>query len=140
MAKTLDALKQFPQSLLILWPNIDAGSERLVNALKQFEREEGARVGFFNNFSLETYTNILRHARVIIGNSSSGIREASYFGTPVVNIGSRQEGRERTANIIDVGHDTQEIISAIQNNLKKESTQWTIVMEMAQQELRLLKY
>lgn len=116
--KALAALKQFPQSLMVLWPNIDAGSERLVQALKKFEREEGARVGIFHNFPLETYAQILNHARVVVGNSSSGIREACYFGTPVVNIGSRQRGREHSNNVIDVANDTQAIVAAIKKQLK----------------------
>lgn len=118
LARTLAALKKFPNGLMVLWPNIDAGSEKLVHALKQFERDEGARVGFFDNFPLDLYANIIRHARVLVGNSSSGIREACYFGTPVVNIGSRQDGRERTRNIIDVGDDTQQIVRAIKAQLK----------------------
>lgn len=116
--KILAALRQFPQCLMVLWPNIDAGSERLVQALKKFEREEGARVGIFHNFPLETYAQILNHTRVLIGNSSSGIREACYFGTPVVNIGSRQDGRERSSNVVDVGNDTKAIVAAIKEQLK----------------------
>jgi len=117
--ETLSALGEFPHSLVILWPNIDAGSGYIVPALKDFDRKEGARVGLFDNFSLDLYANMMRHARVIVGNSSSGIREACYFGTPVVNIGSRQEGRERTKNIIDVGHDKKAIVAAIKKQLVK---------------------
>ncbi len=62
--------------------------------------------------------NILREATCIVGNSSSGIREASFLGTPSVNIGSRQNGRDRAPNVIDVGYSASEIEAAIQTQAK----------------------
>lgn len=117
LSEVLTALESFKQSLIMLWPNIDAGSEKLVDRLKEFEREHDGRVGIFPNFPFEIYANIVRHTRVMIGNSSSGVREACYFGTPVVNVGTRQEGRERARNVIDAGYDTDEIVRAIQKQL-----------------------
>ena len=60
----------------------------------------------------------MAHAKCFIGNSSSGIREAASFGTPVVNIGNRQIGRERNKNVIDVNNDFENIIRAIETSLK----------------------
>ena len=57
-------------------------------------------------------------AKCLIGNSSSGIREGAYMGTPVVNIGSRQNGREREKNVIDVGHNSKEIVAAVKKQIK----------------------
>tara|TARA_Y100000310_G_scaffold145356_1_gene144688 strand:- start:462 stop:1463 length:1002 start_codon:yes stop_codon:yes gene_type:complete len=78
-------------------PNIDPGNESIVQA-----------VGHWND-SAEVFLGRLAGTSCLIGNSSSGIREASYFGTPVVNIGQRQQGRERGPNVIDVGYDFKEI-------------------------------
>ena len=60
------------------------------------------------------YFSLLRIAGVLVGNSSSGIRESSSFKLPVVNIGTRQDGRERASNVIDVNHERREIAKAIQ--------------------------
>jgi len=112
------ALKSFDENILVLWPNIDAGSEEIVVEIKKTEKEFGGRMGLFPNFPVNIFVNILRHAKVLIGNSSSGIREACYFGLPAVNIGSRQEGRERTSNVVDVLSNSKEIKKAIRAQLK----------------------
>ena len=117
----LGALKNFDNNILMLWPNIDAGSEKLIGEIKNFEREKKASVGIFPNFPLPLFVNIMRHAKVIIGNSSSGIREACYFGVPVVNVGTRQAGRERGNNVIDASYDKNEITKAIKKQISAES-------------------
>lgn len=63
------------------------------------------------------YLSFMKHSSVMVGNSSSGIIEAPSFGTPVVNIGIRQDGRERGTNVIDVDHDEREIITALKKAL-----------------------
>jgi len=118
--EVLEALKRFDNSLIVMWPNIDAGGEKLVHVLKEFERENDERIGMFPNFPIDLYANVLRHAKVMIGNSSSGIREACYFGTPVVDVGSRQYGREQGKNVVNVPHDRKVIEKAIRAQLKKE--------------------
>ena len=122
--KSADALmqalasKNITNPLLIMWPNIDAGAQEIVDALKAFERTMNGRIGIFKHFPLPLYINILRHAKVMIGNSSSGIREACYFGLPVVDIGTRQEQRACTKNVKHVRYDHREIESAILEQLK----------------------
>jgi UDP-N-acetylglucosamine 2-epimerase len=69
------------------------------------------------NFDVEDYARVLNNAACIVGNTSSGLREGSYLGTPCVNIGSRQRDRERGENVIDVPHDTDEIHDAIARQL-----------------------
>lgn len=113
-----NALKYFSNSFVIMWPNIDAGSGKIVKSIKEFARKENGRVGFFDNFPLPIFINLMRYAKVIVGNSSVGVREACYFGTPVVNIGTRQQGRERSKNVMDVNCDEHEIKSAIEKQLK----------------------
>ncbi|MDP3956290.1 MAG: UDP-N-acetylglucosamine 2-epimerase [bacterium] len=113
----LDALRSFDRSILMLWPNIDAGSEKMVSAIKQFESKTNGLLGVFDNFSVELFHNIMKHTSVIVGNSSAGIVEACYFGIPVVNIGSRQQGRLRTENIVDVACDKKAIKEAVKVQL-----------------------
>ncbi len=116
----IDALssKKIKNPFLILWPNIDAGAQEIVDSLKKFERDMNGRVGIFKHFPLPLYVNILRHAKVMIGNSSSGIREACYFGTPVVDVGTRQEKRACTKNVLHVGYDSNAIEDAILKQLQ----------------------
>ena len=64
------------------------------------------------------FLQLLRHSQCLIGNSSVGIRECAFLGVPVVNIGSRQNRRERAANVIDVPYDKASIIEGIQNRLE----------------------
>lgn len=97
-----------------LWPNVDAGSDSVSKTLRNFrENADSAGFHFYVNFSPEDYVRLMRGSRCIVGNSSSGIREASFLGLPAVNIGSRQTGRERAENVIDVPSNTQEIVEAI---------------------------
>jgi UDP-hydrolysing UDP-N-acetyl-D-glucosamine 2-epimerase len=115
----LDALADFTHNILIFWPNIDAGAEAMVLEIKKFEKKQNGRIGLFSHFPFDLFVNVMKHTKVIIGNSSAGIREACYFGTPVVNIGTRQEGRERPNNVIDVDYDAEQIKSAINRHLEK---------------------
>ena len=71
-------------------------------------------IRFYKNFSVETYVRIMMQCACKIGNSSAAIREGAFLGVPAVNIGTRQIGRERGKNVIDVGHDRAEIVQAIQ--------------------------
>ena len=72
----------------------------------------------FKNFYPEDYISLLANCKCIVGNSSSGIRESAFLGTPCVNIGSRQSGRERSENVINVNHDCSEIYNAISRQIK----------------------
>lgn len=97
-----------------LWPNIDAGSDEISKALRQFREEKNPKkIHFFRNFRPEDYAVLINNCQVLIGNSSSGIRECSYLGVPCVNIGNRQRGRERGPNIVDVGHKAIDIEAAV---------------------------
>ena len=117
MEETLAALAEFPNSVLALWPNIDAGSESIVKHMKEFERAHDEKVSIVDSLPLADFINVMRHARVIVGNSSSGVREACYFGVPTVNIGSRQSGRLRTKNVTDVPGERAAIVQAIKDIL-----------------------
>lgn len=105
--------------VIMLWPNIDAGSDSISKSLRDF-REGGDSNGFFffKNFSPEHYIVMLRKSLMIIGNSSSGLREASFIGLPSVNIGNRQRGRERASNTVDCVCSTAEIDQAVMHQLE----------------------
>ena len=125
--QTLQAVLSSGIQAIWLWPNADSGSDALSKRIREFREENSAApMHFFRNFSSEDYVNILREASCIVGNSSSGIREASFLGTPAVNIGSRQNGRDRAPNVIDVDYDSFEIKKAIQaqiNNGRYQSSE-----------------
>lgn len=117
MAEILQALQQFPEQILVLWPNIDAGSEIIVKTLKDFERRFNKKIAVVNHFPMDIFINLMRHTKVMIGNSSAGVREACYFGTPVVNIGPRQRGRLQTKNIISVPAEENKVAEAVKKHL-----------------------
>ncbi len=102
-----------------LWPNVDAGSDDVAKGLRVFrEKHDPDYMHFYRNFSPEDYALLINNAQCVVGNSSSGLREGAFLGVPCVNIGSRQAGRERAENVIDAGHNADEIESAIQRQLR----------------------
>jgi len=113
--ETLAAIKRFRLTTFVIYPNSDAGGRRMI---KEIEKERNsAFLKIFKNLPRELYLSLLKHAVALVGNSSSGIIEAASFKTPVVNIGIRQEGRQRSTNVIDVMHDKNAIIGAIEKAL-----------------------
>lgn len=115
--ETLDAVHPIAQAgmqVVWLWPNIDAGSDDVARGIRTFrEYNDALNMHFYKNFDPEEYVQLLANARCIVGNSSSGLREGAFLGTPCVNIGTRQHGRERAPNVVDVGHDSKAIGDAI---------------------------
>jgi len=98
---------------LWFWPNVDAGSDGTSNGIRSFrEQYKPENIHFFKNMEPTDFLRLLYSSKCLIGNSSVGIRECSYLGVPVVNIGTRQVGRERGANVIDVGYSRDEILEA----------------------------
>lgn len=120
ISQTLEAVKKSQVQAVWLWPNIDSGSDSVAKKLRIFRESELNRtIRFYKNFSAEDYINVLRGCAVIVGNSSSGIREASYLGVPSVNIGTRQSQRERGKNVVDTSYNSSEILKAIYLQLEK---------------------
>ena len=120
---TLDAIKQLNQPVLWFWPNVDAGSDGTSTGIRSYrERFDLSHVHFFKNMEGRDFLKLLNNAKVLIGNSSVGIRECAYLGVPVVNIGSRQNRRLRGNNVIDVGYDTHEILQAVQKHISHGKT------------------
>jgi UDP-N-acetylglucosamine 2-epimerase len=117
--ETLFAIRDFGIPTFWFWPNVDAGSDGVSNAVRTFrEQQYPTNIRFFKNMGPEDFLRLVYNSRCIIGNSSVGIRECSYMGVPVVNIGNRQEGRERGDNVIDVPYDRCEVLKAIKQHLR----------------------
>jgi UDP-hydrolysing UDP-N-acetyl-D-glucosamine 2-epimerase len=117
--ETLLAIHQFDMQTLWFWPNVDAGSDDVSKGIRTFrEHVRDSRIHFFINLSPEDYARVLAHSACIIGNSSSALREAAFLGVPAVNIGTRQAGRERGPNVVDVGYARSEIRAAIESQRK----------------------
>ena len=100
--ETLWAVRDLGLPALWFWPNVDAGSDGTSNGIRSFrEIERPTNLHFFKNMNPRDFLKLLCNARCLVGNSSVGIREGAYLGVPVVNIGSRQCGRDRGANVLD---------------------------------------
>jgi UDP-hydrolysing UDP-N-acetyl-D-glucosamine 2-epimerase len=112
VAELVAALEATPGVLVVTYPNADTAGRTIIDALEAFARRS-QRVRLQPSLGEVPYLSLLEHADLMIGNSSSGLIEAPTFGLPVVNIGDRQRGRLRGANVIDVGHDRSEIQRAI---------------------------
>ena len=103
VAATLEAVVGSGLPTIMLWPNSDAGSEDVARGMRKFrERQDDSKIHFFKNLPIRDYVLLMRHTACLIGNSSSGIREGPFMGTPVVNVGTRQDRRQRGGNVIDV--------------------------------------
>jgi len=111
--ETLYAVRDLGFPALWFWPNPDAGSDGTSKAIRWFrEHESPANIHFFRNFPPETFLRLLNRCSCIIGNSSAAVRECAFLGVPAVNIGTRQEGRERGCNVLDAPHDRRRIEEA----------------------------
>ena len=118
--ETLHAVADCGMPTLWFWPNPDAGSDGTSRGIRAFrEAYSGGKLHFFKNMSPTDFLRVVYHSRCLVGNSSAGIRECSFLGVPVVNIGSRQAGRDRGANVIDVDHDRADIANAIRRQAAK---------------------
>jgi UDP-hydrolysing UDP-N-acetyl-D-glucosamine 2-epimerase len=118
IAETLKAITDLGLPAIVLWPNPDAGSEDIAAGIRRW-REKGfaENMHFFKNLPIETYVKLMRHTACLVGNSSSGIREGAYIGTPVVNIGTRQQRRLTGSNVLYASHEAGSIRRAIERQL-----------------------
>lgn len=117
--ETLEAVHQIGLPTLWFWSNVDAGSDGTSNGIRSFrEAVKPKNMHFFKNMSPTDFLRLLYNSKCLIGNSSVGIRECSFLGVPVVNIGSRQTGRERGKNVIDVEHNFEDIQSAVRRQVE----------------------
>jgi GDP/UDP-N,N'-diacetylbacillosamine 2-epimerase (hydrolysing) len=111
MLETLKAIHDLKYQTILIYPNADAGGREIVKLIDKYEKLPFLKI--FKSISRKDYLSLMNVASVLIGNSSSGIIEAPSYKIPVINIGSRQKGRERALNIIDVDYNAEEIKNAI---------------------------
>jgi len=108
---TIEAIKELDIQALVALPNNDAGSSEIIDEIKK------SGLSWYPSLSTDEFVNVYRNIGAIVGNSSSGIHESSTFGIPAVNIGTRQQDRERAQNVIDVGYDKESIKAGIEQAL-----------------------
>jgi UDP-hydrolysing UDP-N-acetyl-D-glucosamine 2-epimerase len=126
--QTLAAISAINRPTLWFWPNVDAGSDDVSKALRGFrERSEKAQIHFFKNMEPEDFLALLKFSDCLVGNSSVGIRECSFLGVPTVNIGSRQNRRDRGGNVIDVDYVAADIVKAVRTWLGRSRPQADLV-------------
>lgn len=114
----IEAYKQLDIPAFWFWPNMDAGTDQVSKAIREYrETSDPDDIHFFINLGPHDYLTLVRNSECVVGNSSVGIRECSYFGVPSVNIGDRQQSRERGPNVLDVRCETDEIREGIQEQL-----------------------
>jgi len=119
VVETLHAVVDCGLPAIWFWPNVDAGSDGTSKGIRSFrENHELPRIHFFKNLPPEDFLRLVNDSLCIVGNSSVGIRECSHMGTPTINIGSRQQGRERGANTLDVPYERGAILAAIHRAVK----------------------
>lgn len=118
----LSALENFPAIFwVVTYPNADTGGKMIVETIKRFEKNNAHRVRMFVSLGQIRYLSLLKHADVMVGNSSSGMIEAPAFKLPVVNIGERQRGRIKAKNIINVAEcKKDQLVRAINKTLSME--------------------
>ena len=107
ISKTLDAVTSTDYQVIVVYPNADAGGRAMIEKINEYD------VDAYKNIPHEDFIGLLGLASILIGNSSSGIIESSSFKLPVINIGTRQQGREKANNVVDVNYDYDEILEAI---------------------------
>jgi len=107
----VNALLQDHHNYVVIYPNNDLGSQYII---KKYEKlKNNARFRVFPSLRFEYFLTLLKNAQFIIGNSSAGIREAPYYGIPIINIGTRQQNRAVHADIINVDYNENSIIDAL---------------------------
>ena len=118
ITETLMALLELQMPTIMLWPNADAGSEEVARGMRKFrEKHRPESIRFYKNFPVETYVRLMLGCACAVGNSSAPLREGAFVGVPTVNIGTRQHGRDRAANVSDVGHDRGAIVDAVRKQM-----------------------
>jgi UDP-N-acetylglucosamine 2-epimerase len=117
---TLKVVASFDLPTIWFWPNPDAGTGEMADMLRNARERHPkltANMRFITNVPANDFVALLAHAACLVGNSSAGIKECSFLGTPVVNIGNRQQGRLTGAHVLQAGYEAEEIGAAIATQL-----------------------
>jgi UDP-hydrolysing UDP-N-acetyl-D-glucosamine 2-epimerase len=117
---TFRALATLDVPIVWFWPNPDAGTGEMAETLRHFrEHHEAAteRMRFITNVPADQFVALLKRTACVVGNSSAGIKECSFLGTPVVDIGGRQQGRLSAENVVRTDYDADEVRAAVKRQL-----------------------
>lgn len=109
----VESLLAFEENFVVIYPNNDLGSKYIIDAYQKVADTPKFRI--FPSLRFEYFLVLLKNAKFIIGNSSAGIREAPYYGIPIINIGTRQQNRTLNADIINVDYKKENIFNALQS-------------------------
>ncbi|MDC0983306.1 UDP-N-acetylglucosamine 2-epimerase [Amylibacter sp.] len=114
--ETLHAIEILNEPVMWFWPNVDAGADGTSKGIRSFREKNGLpNVHFFKNMEPQDFLKLLKNSSCLIGNSSVGIRECAYLGVPVINIGTRQNMRERGNNVLDVDYNRNAIVNGVKS-------------------------
>lgn len=117
--QTLKALNELKMPVIMLWPNADAGGDDISKGIRTFREKVNPKwLYLFKNLPINVYIHLMKTTSCLIGNSSSGLRDGAYIGTPVVNIGTRQNNRLSSKNVINVKYNFKEILKVIKQQIR----------------------
>lgn len=115
MQQTMEAIKELKNQTIVIYPNADAGGRKMIKVIEKYRKYPFIQI--YKNVFHKDYLSLMKVISVMVGNSSSGIIETPSFDLPAVNIGQRQQGRERVKNIIDINYNKEQIKKAIEKAL-----------------------
>lgn len=118
MAETIEAVKSFNLQVVVIYPNADAGGREMIKVINQEKNKPLFRI--FPSLDYRDFLALQRESAVWVGNSSGALIESASFQLPAVNVGTRQLGRQRSDNVIDVSYNKSEIVKAIEKSLNDE--------------------
>ena len=117
--ETLKAIDELNIPTFWFWPNVDAGSDGTSSGIRQYrEKNNPKNIHFFKNMEPNDFLRLIKNSKCLIGNSSVGIRECAFLGIPVVNIGTRQNRRQRASSVINCDYNQSEIKTVVQAHIK----------------------
>ncbi len=120
---SLEAINNSGIPTFIFWPNMDLGTDLLSKEIRRFrEKNYNKNIYYIKNLKPVDFLELIYNSICLLGNSSCGIRECSFLGVPAINIGNRQKGRLKGQNVIDVDHNSNEILDAIKQCIGSELT------------------
>src|SRR6185436_5342088 len=118
---TLRAIAELEIPAIWFWPNPDAGTGEMAESLRHYRERHSAmtdHIRFITNVPVDEFVALLKRTACVVGNSSAGIKECSYLGTPVVDIGARQLGRLNGDHVVHTAYDAAEIVGAVRAQLR----------------------
>jgi UDP-hydrolysing UDP-N-acetyl-D-glucosamine 2-epimerase len=117
--ETMEAVKLLNMPTFWFWPNVDSGSDGISKGIRLHrESNDLNNIHFYKNMDPNDFLNLVMQSKCLVGNSSAGIRECSFLGVPVVNIGTRQHMRQRGRNVMDCDYKRHDILGAVKSQLK----------------------